>query len=320
MYGQVKQESFYPSRVKQMHFTSQGQDLQMSYIYEKSTKPRKRTVLLLHGKNFNMQYWDSTMTGLVNLGFDVIAVDQVGFGKSSMPHNYQYTFQQLAINTKTLLDTLSVDSAIILGHSMGGMLAIRFAIMYPERVERLILEDPIGLEDWKQVVPYSSVDAEYEKELAKTPETAKKYMVDNYFHGEWIPRYDSLLNLNRAFYGSEKFKDYAWSMALTSDMIYTQPVCYELDKIKVPTLLIIGLKDRTAIGRERVTPEMASQLGNYADLGKKTAAAINGAELIELEGVGHIPHVENFKLFNEKLMHLLNVTQVNPIREKRLNK
>ncbi len=94
-------------------------------------------------------------------------------------------------------------------------------------------------------------------------------------------------------------------MALTSDMIFTQPVCYEFALIKVPTVLMIGLLDRTAIGKERVDSTTSSRMGNYPVLGKKAAAAIPFCRLIELEGIGHIPHVENFDLFKKHLSDIL---------------
>ena len=81
-------------------------------------------------------------------GYRVIAPDQIGWGKSSKP-DIRYSFQLLAANTAHLLDTLHVTKAVVLGHSTGGMLAVRFALMYPERVSQLILEDPIGLEDYR---------------------------------------------------------------------------------------------------------------------------------------------------------------------------
>src|SRR6266487_5151615 len=85
-------------------------------------------------------------------------VDQIGFGKSSKPHAYQFTFQALAENTNGLLDHLGVGRVHVVGHSMGGMLGTRFALIFPDRTDRLVLVNPIGLEDWKTVVPYLTVD------------------------------------------------------------------------------------------------------------------------------------------------------------------
>jgi len=266
----------------------------MAYVYEKPGSWNGKTVVLLHGKNFSNKYWWKTIDSLLHKGFAVLAPDQIGFGNSSILAKYQYTFQQLAINTKKLIDTLGIARPIILGHSLGGMLAIRYALMYPTECSQLILEDPIGLEDWKLSIPYSPIDELYKSESLKDSSSLKKYMLENYFHGEWKPNYNVLLadcsvNLGR--------QDYAWSMALTTDMMLTQPVLYEFQHIKVPVVLMIGDKDRTAPGKEKLPKEKAAKLGNYPALGKAAATKIPGCKLITLQGVGHIPHEEAFGQF-----------------------
>jgi len=283
------------------NFESQGQPVSMAYAYEKPAGISKGTVLLLHGKNFSSIYWQSTMRYLNQKGYAVIAPEQLGFGESSQPLSYQYSFQQLANNTKQLLDSLQLSRVIVLGHSMGGMLALRVALMYPGLCEKLLLENPIGLEDWKLSVPYSSIDEEYRKELKKTRQDIKDYMQKNYFHNEWRSDYEPLLDESAKFLSKKDFPHYAKNMALTSDMIFTQPVCYELGNLKIPVTLIIGQKDKTAIGKEKADKKTADRLGNYPELGRKTKAAISGSKLIELEGLGHVPHVENFKAFAQAL-------------------
>lgn len=286
------------SPVKYMEFTSQQQELQMTYIYEKAPTPNNKTVVLLHGKNFSGLYWRRTITSLLEKGYNVLAPDQIGFGQSSMPTSYQYSFQQLAANTKKLIDSLGIRKPILLGHSMGGMLAIRYVLSYPYECSQLVLEDPIGLEDWKQYIPYSSIDGSYNAELKKDKTSLKKYMLENYFHGEWKSEYDTLLELSSANLGR---KEYAWSMALTSDMLFTQPVYYEFEKIKVPTVLIIGDRDRTAPGKEKASKAIADKLGNYPELGKAAAARIPNCKLVMMQGLGHIPHIEDFKKFTDSL-------------------
>lgn len=100
--------------------------------------------------------------------------DQVGFCTSSKPAHYQYSFQQLADNTHALLKQLGVKRTTVLGHSTGGMLATRYALMYPQQVERLAMVNPIGLEDWKALgVPYRTVDQWYARELKLDAEGAR---------------------------------------------------------------------------------------------------------------------------------------------------
>ena len=89
-------------------------------------------------------------------------------------------------------------------------------------------------------------------------------------------------------------------------MIFTQPVCYEFDKIRVPTLLIIGQLDRTALGKNLVPDSVGRTMGNYPVLGRMTQAKIPNSRLVEIPGVGHVPHVEAFDEFIQALSRFLN--------------
>ncbi|NIV38047.1 MAG: alpha/beta fold hydrolase, partial [Anaerolineae bacterium] len=110
---------------------------------------------------------------------------------SSMPRHYQFTFDQLAANTKALLKKLGIDEATVMGHSMGGMLATQFALQYPGTTRHLVLLNPIGLEDWRGMgVPYVSIDTIYSSELEKDYESIKAYQKSSYYDGDWKQRYE----------------------------------------------------------------------------------------------------------------------------------
>ncbi|MCG2792617.1 MAG: alpha/beta hydrolase [Weeksellaceae bacterium] len=297
----------YPYDVHFLNFKSQNKDLKMAYMDVKPEKPNGKTVVLLHGKNFNGAYWKTTIQALTKEGFRVVAPDQIGFGKSSKPTDYQFSFQQLAQNTKAVLDGLKIDKIALLGHSMGGMVATRFALMYPEIVEKLILENPIGLEDWKLVTPYVSIDENYKTELKADYESAKKYQLNFYYDNRWKPEYDEWVYLLTGWTKSPDYPKVAMVNAKTSDMIFTQPVVYEFQNLSVPTLLIIGTRDRTAIGKNNVKdPAVAAKMGQYQILGKETQKKIKGSKLVELENVGHLPHIEVFDQFIKPLKEFLN--------------
>jgi pimeloyl-ACP methyl ester carboxylesterase len=288
----------YPYPVSYLELNSQHQHLRMAYMDVKPARPNGKVVVLLHGKNFNGAYWKTTIAALTQDGYRVIAPDQIGFGKSSKPSTYQFSFQQLAQNTKLLLDHLGIGKIELLGHSMGGMLALRFTLLYPERIDKLVLQDPLGLEDWKRMAPYASIDQNYQKELKNNFATAKKYQQENYYHGTWKPEYDEWAKLQVAWVGDPQYPTVAMDNALTSDMIFTQPVVYELNLIKVPTLLLIGSLDRTAINKDLVKdPAIKAQMGQYPQLAKQTQQQIKGSQLVILDGVGHLPHIEAFDRF-----------------------
>ncbi len=295
----------YPYTVRYITIHNQQQQYKMAYMDVQPEHPNGKSIMLLHGKNFNGAYWGQTAERLADEGFRVVIPDQIGFGKSSKPIHYQYTFQQLALNTKALLDTLGIDRISVLGHSMGGMVATRFVLMFPERTDKFILEDPIGLEDWKVNVPYKPVDWWYHNELNKNYQSIKKYQMESYYGNHWKPAYDEWVNILAGWTLNIDYPRIAWVAALTYDMIFTQPVCYEFENIERPTLLIIGQRDRTALGKSLVSPEVRKTMGNYPELGKITHQKIKNSRLVELDNVGHLPHIEAFDRFITPLINFL---------------
>lgn len=296
----------YPYPVKYLTVNTQQQELKMAYMDINAVNNNGKNIVLMHGKNFNGAYWGETINALKNEGYRVIVPDMIGFGKSSKPEYFQYSFQLLANNTKVLLDTLGVKKTTILGHSMGGMLATRFALMYPDVTEKLVLENPIGLEDWKLMVPYQSVDWWYQLELKKTYAGIKTYQLKNYYDGKWETKYDQWVNLLAGWNENSDYKKIAWNAALTYDMIFTQPVVYEFKNIKSPTLLIIGTRDRTALGKPLVSEAVRKTMGLYDQLGKATQKAIPNSTLVEIDNIGHLPHIEDFDKFITPLKHFLS--------------
>lgn len=295
----------YPYQVHYLKLNLQGEALQMAYMDVKPEHYNGHNIMLLHGKNFNGAYWATTIKALTQSGFRVIVPDQIGFGKSSKPAHLQYTFQLLAQNTKTILDSLGISKISVLGHSMGGMVATRFVLMYPAIVEKFILENPIGLEDWKLKVPYQPVDAWYKSELKQNYESIRKYQSESYYDNKWKPEYDEWVNVQAGWTLSPEYNRIAWNSALTYDMIFTQPVCYEFSHITAPTLLIIGLRDRTALGKANVSEEVKKTMGLYPELGRLTQEKIRGSQLVPLDNVGHLPHIEAFDRFISPLLGFL---------------
>jgi len=303
-YGAELEGFEYPHPVQQFRFESQQQELHMAYLdLAPSAKANGHVVVLLHGKNFCAASWVATTGALRGAGYRVLAPDQVGFCKSSKPRGYQYSFQQLAENTERLLASLKLGKVILLGHSMGGMLATRYALTYPDRVEQLVLVNPIGLEDWKaKGVPYQSVDSWYKSELLTTAERIQSYQRATYYAGSWKPEYDVWVQMLAGMYRGPGKELVAWSSALTYDMIYTQPVVYELEQLRMPVLLLIGKKDNTAIGKNLAPEAVRKTLGNYAQLAPEAAKRIPHCTLVSWDELGHAPQLQDPARFHQALL------------------
>lgn len=307
-YGEELQGFAFPYPIEKFAFSSQGESLTMGYIdVRPQGKANGRTAVLMHGKNFCGVTWQDSIEALRRAGYRVIAPDQIGFCTSSKPASYQYSFQQLALNTHQLLATLHIDKVSLVGHSTGGMLATRYALMYPQQVEKLALVNPIGLEDWKaKGVPWRSVDDWYQRELKTSAASIKAYEQKTYYVGQWKPEYDRWVTMLAGLNNGPGKKRVAWNSALLYDMIYTQPVYYEFKNLAVPTTLLIGTADTTAIGSDIAPPEVKAKVGHYNELGKEAAKLIPHATLIEFNGMGHAPQMEDPARFNRALIDELN--------------
>jgi pimeloyl-ACP methyl ester carboxylesterase len=302
-YGPELQGFAYPYPVQQFTFASQRETLHMAYLDVRPAKANGRTAVLLHGKNFCAATWRATIDALTAAGFRVIAPDQIGFCKSSKPERYQYSFQQLALNTHALLASLGINQPTLIAHSTGGMIAIRYALMYPKETEQLVLVDPIGLEDWKaKGVPAVSVDEWYQRELKTNAADIRRYEQATYYAGTWRDDYDIWVQMLAGLNNGPGKEAVAWNSALLYDMILTQPVFYEFEALIVPTLLIIGDKDNTAIGKDFAPPAARATLGDYPVLAKQAAARIRGAKLVEFPELGHAPQIQDPEAFHKALL------------------
>jgi pimeloyl-ACP methyl ester carboxylesterase len=306
IYGAMLEGFDYPAPVQKFAFKSQQRDVHMAYLDIKPTKPNGHVAVLLHGKNFCAATWQSTYEVLQKYGFRVIVPDQIGFCKSSKPAAYQYSFQQLAHNTHALLNSLGISQATVIGHSTGGMLATRYALMFPQSVKQLVMVNPIGLEDWKAMgVPSLTIDQWYQRELQVTDERIRNYERITYYVNEWKPEYEPWVQMIAGMFRGPDKQTVAWHSALLYDMIFNQPVVYEFPLLKVPTLLMMGEKDNTAIGKDLVSPEIKAQMGLYPELARRTAKAIPGAKLILFPDLGHAPQMQNPQRFHTALVNSL---------------
>ena len=302
-YGPELEGFEYPLPVQRFVFQSQRQQVQMGYLDAQPERANGRTIVLLHGKNFCAATWEGTMRFLQSKGFRVIVPDQIGFCKSSKPASYQYTFQQLAHNTKALLDSIGVQRFTVMGHSTGGMLATRIALMFPQQVEQLVMVNPIGLEDWKaEGVPSLSLDQWHAREKQITAERIRNYERVTYYVNEWRPEYERWVQMIAGMFRGPGRELVAWHSALTYDMIFTQPVVYEFPQLRVPTLLLFGERDGTAIGKDISPPEVKARLGDYPKLARRTAAAIPGAKLVLFPELGHAPQMQDPEHFHAALL------------------
>lgn len=270
----------YPYPVQYLPFATHGQDVRMAYMDVPPVgPPNGRTVVLLHGGYFAGFYWEGPIDVLRKEGFRVIVPDQIGWGRSSKPI-IPYTFHDLALNTRRLLDHLKISRAAIVGHSTGGMLAARFASQHSDVTERVVLCNPIGLTDARFERPWMSIDEAYKLSLTQTYQTNFAAIARYFSHNPaaWKPEYEKWVRLRYSWTLSGDWPRYAMVQALIGQMSYLDPVVYDWAHIRAPTLAIGGAEDG---------PGFPERLKHVAE----TIPNGNG-RLHLIPGAGHVPHLE----------------------------
>jgi pimeloyl-ACP methyl ester carboxylesterase len=294
----------YPYPVNLLPLVNDGEALRMAYMDIAPAKPNGRTVLLLHGRNFPSSYWAPVIKMLSEAGYRVVVPDQIGFGKSSKPAG-ELHFDTLARNTMALLDHLGIDKADIVAHSLGGMLGVRIARAYPERVAHLVLTAPIGLEDYRLYVPPTPTEKILDNEDKLSADGYRKQLQTNYAlklpPEQVTPFIDARFNIK----GSADYPRWLRAFVSSGQMIYREPVAHEIVLISLPTLFIMGADDHNAPGRPNAPEALRAKMGQNAELARTFASQMPDARAEVIADTGHLVFLEAPDKFNALVLGFL---------------
>jgi pimeloyl-ACP methyl ester carboxylesterase len=294
----------YPGPIHFLPLEMNGEPVRMAFMdFAPEGAGNGRTILLLHGKNFDSSYWAGPIGFLRRAGFRVVVPDQIGFNKSSKPLG-AYTFDALAANTMALADSLGLEKFAVLGHSTGGMLAVRLSSLYPQRVSHLALEDPIGLTDYRLYVPPQTLATLEAAETAQTEATYRAF-VARYFPKLPPADYEPFVIWRTRMMGSGDYPRFLRVVALTYQMIYQNPVRGLFGALKPPVLLMAGDKDHAIPLASYAAPEMRGKIPGLIEAAHEVALEFPHWKLVEFAGVGHVPHLEAPQDFETALLGFL---------------
>jgi pimeloyl-ACP methyl ester carboxylesterase len=295
----------YPAPVHFFNFVADGQSCRMAYMdIPPTTGTRNLPVVLLHGKNFDSSYWEGPIKDLTGDGYRVIVPDQIGFNKSSKP-DIAYSFDVLAAATINLLGSLEIHEAIFLGHSTGGMLAVRIATAYPAHVAKLILEDPVGLVDYRRFIPPQTTDTLLANERRQTAATYRAF-IKRFFPLLPATAIEPFVEWRMRVALSSEYERFCKASALTYQMIYREPVRDQYRDIKAKTLMIVGTADESAPLKAYATPDMAAKLPSIPQAAPEAVRDIPNARLVVVDKAGHVPHLEMPDRFRASVLGFLS--------------
>ena len=279
------EECPYPYPSAYLPLTLYGQDVRMAYMdVAPGGAPNGHTVVLLHGNNFAGFYFGGPIDALRKEGFRVVVPDQIGYGRSSKPI-IPYSLNDMARNTRTVLQHLNIPKVMVVGHSMGGMLAARIATQYPDMIERLVLYNPIGLNDPRFERPSGNVDESYKRTLAATYDTIRGSLMRYVAHNPsaWTPQFEQYARIRYSWTLGAEWPRLAMVQSLIGEMLYADQVVGDWAHIKAPTLAFGGAED--------MLPGSAAVFQQRMKFVAETIPNGNG-HLYLIPGLGHVPHME----------------------------
>ena len=277
----------YPYPVHFLELNRFQQDIRMAYMdVPPSGRENGQTVFIQHGMNFYSEAYTPTIKALSAAGFRVIAVDRIGYGKSTKPI-LPYSFNFVAANMKSLLDELEIDEVAIFGHSMGGMTVSRFAMVYPDITTHVVMVNQIGLTDQRQSRPWRDP-------FAGGGTTTYQSILrghQNYFPLRWPPEHLEFVRRQFGQTMSGEWNRVAQVRRLQGQMLYDDPVVYDWQHIETKALVIGGEED----GLVDDFPTLAHNVNNE----------LKNSTILLYPDVGHAPQIEIPDLFHADLIRFL---------------
>lgn len=282
----------YPYPIEYMDVNLYGKDGSLAYMDVAPTGPSNgRTVLIFHGMNFYGKAYEPMIDALTAEGFRAIAIDRIGYGRSSKL-DIPYNLNMASYNIKALMDHLGIEEAAAVGHSMGGMVASRFAMQYPDAVTHVVMVNQIGMSDQRQSRGWTDIEDAYERVLNGTTYESilRGHLV--YFEQGFQEEYFDYVRWQYGQTLSAEWPKLARIRAWQQSILYNDPVVYDWQHIDTKALVIGGRDDRLGGGRYQEQATMVSE-------------TLPNAALILYPGVGHSPHFEHPEEFHADLADFL---------------
>lgn len=235
------------------------------------------TLLFIHGLASYIPAWKKNLSSLQN-SYRCIAIDLPGYGKSSKG-NYAVSMDFFADVVAEVCKKLSVDKVVLVGHSMGGQIAITTALKHPKLVSKLILIAPAGFETFNKGQKQWFRDVMTVDGVRLT--TVEQIRI-NYAYNFYNMPSDAefMINDRIAIRKAADFNDYCYHITKGVNAMVDQPVFDFLPSIEQPVLCVYGAKDN-------LIPNRFLNGGRTSKFMKKGAKRIRNCSLKEVENAGH---------------------------------
>jgi pimeloyl-ACP methyl ester carboxylesterase len=248
----------------------------------------ERTLILIHGLGSYMPAWSRNIAELARDN-RVIALDLPGYGKSARA-NFDYSMAFYARVVDELITTLHLQRVVLVGHSMGGQIALTHALRYPGRAEALVLAAPAGFETFgKGEGAWLASAVTKEFVMVTPPEAIYANVATNFF--KMPPEARFMVDDRIRVVGGPDFDAYAYAVSRSVWAMIHEPVRARLHEIEVPVLVVFGEDDQ-------LIPNPILHGGSSRGIGAEGTAQLKHGQLVVLPRAGHMVQFERPREFD----------------------
>ena len=256
----------------------------------------EQTLLLIHGLGSYLPAWKMNIDELSS-EYRVIALDLPGYGKSSKSAD-QHTIPFFAETIIQLLDELDIAQTSVVGHSMGGQIALYLAAHSPDRVEKLILAAPAGFEQFTEQDRLAFRGTVSAQGIANTPEAMIRQNIESNFY-QFPEEAEFMITDRLQMMNEPDFDDYANAQAESIFAMLNEPVWDLLPEIHQPVLVVFGKQD-ALIPNPYLHPDLTVE-----SVAKAGSERMPNATLKLIDEAGHFVHFEQAEEFNRMVLEFL---------------
>ncbi len=257
------------------------ENLSIAYV----EKGAGETTLFVHGLGGNLSHWMKVVDAL-SKNYRCIAVDLPGYGWSDKTYTTDKDLLTFYANVlSSFIEKKGLKKVILAGHSMGGQIAMITAINHPEKVSKLILVAPAGLETFTEAEGKTLITYTPASIFEKQEEPAIRYSFKQNFY-EQPKDAEALIQDRIRFKTCADFKQYTEAVSSGIKGMLAHPVKGDLSKIKQPVLIIFGGED-ALIPNKILHPSLVRD-----DMMNEALTVMPAAKLVLVPSAGHLVQFE----------------------------
>lgn len=259
----------------------------------------KKTLIFVHGLGSYLPVWKKNID-LLSEKYNCVAVDLPGYGLSEKSDKFPYSMTFFAQVLAEFIKEKNYKNIYVIGHSMGGQISIRLALLHSNLLDGLILLAPAGLETFTEQESQMMQSFTKPEQIMATSESQIEKNLKNNFYQFPDDAQFMIVDRKNMMKEEEAFSAYCTAVSQAIMGMLNEPIADNLSQIELPTLLLFGEED-ALIPNKLLHPTLSR-----AEMVEEFLEILPNAEFKSIPEAGHLLQFEQSEKVNAAIIEFLN--------------